>query len=221
VAHSPPARVHGAAARRRRAHLGHLQGDQSRTQPGRRGGPPLRAGGRSGGRRAAVRRGAVSRLQPGFARCGAACACARCKTWSTTRCCTCTGQRGCSTGARGWRRRVRRPQARRVAQVRRVRADDRRGAEWPGVAMGIGRLVSGLLQEGRLVAPFSKSVVGERAYLRDPLVADGHAAACAGVRGLADRRGEDRGRCTGPGRAQLPTTSGEVSGAKPRARSAR
>jgi LysR family glycine cleavage system transcriptional activator len=33
-----------------------------------------------------------------------------------------------------------------------------------GVAMGIGRLVSGLLQEGRLVAPFSKSIVGERAY---------------------------------------------------------
>ena len=33
-----------------------------------------------------------------------------------------------------------------------------------GVAMGIGRLVSSLLQEGRLVAPFSKSLVGERAY---------------------------------------------------------
>ena len=33
-----------------------------------------------------------------------------------------------------------------------------------GVAMGIGRLVSGLLQEGRLVAPFGKSVIGARAY---------------------------------------------------------
>jgi LysR family glycine cleavage system transcriptional activator len=33
-----------------------------------------------------------------------------------------------------------------------------------GVGMGIGRLVSGLLEEGRLVAPFSKSLVGERAY---------------------------------------------------------
>jgi DNA-binding transcriptional LysR family regulator len=33
-----------------------------------------------------------------------------------------------------------------------------------GVAMGIGRLVSGLLDAGRLVAPFSKSMIGARAY---------------------------------------------------------
>jgi DNA-binding transcriptional LysR family regulator len=33
-----------------------------------------------------------------------------------------------------------------------------------GVAMGIGRLVGGLLEEGRLVAPFAESVVGKRAY---------------------------------------------------------
>jgi LysR family glycine cleavage system transcriptional activator len=33
-----------------------------------------------------------------------------------------------------------------------------------GVAMGIGRLVNGLLAEGRLVAPFASSVVGQRAY---------------------------------------------------------
>jgi LysR family transcriptional regulator, glycine cleavage system transcriptional activator len=33
-----------------------------------------------------------------------------------------------------------------------------------GVAMGIGRLVSGLMEAGRLVAPFCKSVVGSRAY---------------------------------------------------------
>ncbi len=33
-----------------------------------------------------------------------------------------------------------------------------------GVAMGIGRLVSGLVEQGRLVAPFRKSVVGQRAY---------------------------------------------------------
>ena len=33
-----------------------------------------------------------------------------------------------------------------------------------GVAMGIGHLVSTLLAEGRLVAPFAKSVVGPRAY---------------------------------------------------------
>lgn len=33
-----------------------------------------------------------------------------------------------------------------------------------GVAMGIGRLVGGLLAEGRLVAPFAKSVMGQAAY---------------------------------------------------------
>jgi DNA-binding transcriptional LysR family regulator len=33
-----------------------------------------------------------------------------------------------------------------------------------GVAMGIERLVRGLMEEGRLVAPFAKSVVGGRAY---------------------------------------------------------
>ena len=33
-----------------------------------------------------------------------------------------------------------------------------------GVAMGIGRLVSGLIEAGRLVAPFSKSVTGSRSY---------------------------------------------------------
>jgi LysR family transcriptional regulator, glycine cleavage system transcriptional activator len=33
-----------------------------------------------------------------------------------------------------------------------------------GVAMGIGRLVAGLIEAGRLVAPFAKSVIGSRAY---------------------------------------------------------
>jgi LysR family transcriptional regulator, glycine cleavage system transcriptional activator len=33
-----------------------------------------------------------------------------------------------------------------------------------GVAMGIGRLVGGLLDSGRLVAPFCKSVIGSRSY---------------------------------------------------------
>ncbi|NJO34572.1 MAG: transcriptional regulator GcvA [Rhodospirillales bacterium] len=33
-----------------------------------------------------------------------------------------------------------------------------------GVAMGIGRLVSGLIEAGRLVAPFCKSVTGTRSY---------------------------------------------------------
>jgi DNA-binding transcriptional LysR family regulator len=33
-----------------------------------------------------------------------------------------------------------------------------------GVAMGIGRLVSGLIDAGRLVAPFSRSMIGSRSY---------------------------------------------------------
>jgi DNA-binding transcriptional LysR family regulator len=33
-----------------------------------------------------------------------------------------------------------------------------------GVAMGIGRLVAGLIEAGRLVAPFCKSVIGSRSY---------------------------------------------------------
>jgi len=33
-----------------------------------------------------------------------------------------------------------------------------------GVAMGIGRLVAALIEAGRLVAPFSKSVIGSRSY---------------------------------------------------------
>jgi DNA-binding transcriptional LysR family regulator len=33
-----------------------------------------------------------------------------------------------------------------------------------GVAMGIGRLVGGLIEEGRLVVPFAKSIVSQRAY---------------------------------------------------------
>ena len=33
-----------------------------------------------------------------------------------------------------------------------------------GVAMGIGRLVSGLIDSGKLVAPFCKSVIGARSY---------------------------------------------------------
>lgn len=34
-----------------------------------------------------------------------------------------------------------------------------------GVAMGIGRLVSALMEQGKLVAPFSRSVIGSRAYV--------------------------------------------------------
>ena len=132
VAHSPPARVHGAAARRRRAHLGHLQGDQSRAQPGRRGGAPVRAGGRAGGRRAAVRRGAVSRLQPGLARRGAARLAHAAGPGAPRAAAHARGGRIARLGHLAGGAGVRRPQARRVAQVRRLRADDRRGAERPG-----------------------------------------------------------------------------------------
>jgi LysR family transcriptional regulator, glycine cleavage system transcriptional activator len=43
-----------------------------------------------------------------------------------------------------------------------------------GVAMGIGRLVGGLLEEGRLIAPFAKSVTGAGAYyvVRSALTGD-------------------------------------------------
>ena len=80
-----------------------------------------------------------------------------------------------------------------------------------GVAMGIGRLVSGLLQEGRLVAPFCKSVVGERAYY---VIRSSQTGTRPHVQAFVDwliEEAEDRGRCPGPGQPQLPTTSGEVS----------
>ena len=72
--------------------------------------------GRAGGRHTAVRRGAVSRLQPGAARRGAACPAHSAGPASTTRCCTWTGPRrlarlGHLAGGAG----VRRPQARRLA----------------------------------------------------------------------------------------------------------
>ena len=90
-----------------------------------------------------------------------------------------------------------------------------------GVAMGIGRLVSGLLLEGRLVAPFSKSVVGERAYyvIRSSLTATRpHVQAfvdwlVAEAKAVSLAR-EDAGLSS-------PPPAPRSNGAKPRARSAR
>ena len=42
-----------------------------------------------------------------------------------------------------------------------------------GVALGIGRLVSALMEQGQLVAPFCKSVVGARAYFVIPSASTG------------------------------------------------
>ena len=59
--------VHGAASRRRCAHLRQLQDGQPGAQPGRRGGALLQGGGGAGRRHPPVRRGAVSGLQSGAA----------------------------------------------------------------------------------------------------------------------------------------------------------
>ena len=78
-----------------------------------------------------------------------------------------------------------------------------------GVAMGIGRLVSGLIELGQA----GRAVLQERhrraVLFHHPLRHHPHAPACAGVRGLADRRSQDRD-CGREGGAQLPTTSGAV-----------
>ena len=138
--------------------------------------------------------------------------CAPCRTLSTTRCCTWTGPPatldwGTWLAAQGC------ADLKPAASLRFDSYEQMIGAalSGQGVAMGIGRLVSGLMQEGRLVAPFCKSVVGQRAYyvIRSPLT--GARAARAGVRGLADRGSQDAWRFRRRGRAQLPTTSGEVS----------
>ena len=78
--------------------------------------------------------------------------------------------------------------------------------------MGIGRLVSGLIEAG----PAGRAVRQERGrqarLLRHPLGADRHAAARAGVRRLAGRGGQGGDAAAETqARAQLPTTSGEVN----------
>ena len=123
------------------------------------------------------------------------------------------GRRLLSTGAPGWRRRAAptsspRPRCRFDGYEQMIGA----ALSGQGVAMGIGRLVSGLVEEGRLVAPFAKSVVGPRAYyvVRSALTGTRpHVQAFVDwlVGGGQDRRPSPSEPASA---AQLPTTSGEV-----------
>ena len=90
-----------------------------------------------------------------------------------------------------------------------------------GVAMGIGRLVSGLLQEGRLVAPFHKSLVGERAYY---VICSSLTAARPHVQAFVNWLVEEaKSVAIASSEAVLssPPPVAKSTGAKPRARSAR
>jgi LysR family transcriptional regulator, glycine cleavage system transcriptional activator len=88
-----------------------------------------------------------------------------------------------------------------------------------GVGMGIDRLVSGLIEEGRLVAPFSKSLEGQRAYyvIRSS-VTGGRPHVEAFVDWLV---GEAKAVVLGQGRLSSPPPAVKSAAAGPRARSAR
>src|SRR5262245_23619050 len=88
-----------------------------------------------------------------------------------------------------------------------------------GVGMGIGRLVSGLIEEGRLVAPFSKSLQGQRAYyvIRSS-VTGGRPHVEAFVGWLI---GEAKAVVFGQGRLSSPPPAAKSVAAGPRARSTR
>jgi DNA-binding transcriptional LysR family regulator len=90
-----------------------------------------------------------------------------------------------------------------------------------GVAMGIGRLVGGLLAEGRLVAPFHKSLVGERAYY---VMCSSLTGTRPHVQAFVDWLiAEAKTVTVAQGQAVLssPPPAAKSAGAKPRARSAR
>ena len=91
-----------------------------------------------------------------------------------------------------------------------------------GVAMGIGRLVSGLMQSGQLVAPFREIVTGSRSYyiIRSPGTGDARRTCRRSWSGWSRR----------PRRWRLPSTAAALrspppaapsAGAARRARSAR
>jgi len=87
-----------------------------------------------------------------------------------------------------------------------------------GVAMGIGRLVSGLLGEGRLVAPFAETLVSRRAYyvIRSALTGER-----AHVRAFVDWLVEEARTALageGAGLSSRPPAA-RSAGARPRARS--
>src|SRR5215470_9770966 len=88
-----------------------------------------------------------------------------------------------------------------------------------GVGMGIGRLVSGLMEEGRLAAPFSKNLVGRRAYyvIRSTLT-----GTRPHVQAFVDwLDGEAQAVVLGQGRLNSPPPAATSAAARPRARSAR
>ena len=90
-----------------------------------------------------------------------------------------------------------------------------------GVAMGISRLVSGLVQEGRLVAPFSESVVGQRAYC---VICSSLTATRPHVQAFVDWLiAEAKAVVVAQGEAVLssPPPAAKSADARPRARSAR
>jgi LysR family transcriptional regulator, glycine cleavage system transcriptional activator len=90
-----------------------------------------------------------------------------------------------------------------------------------GVAMGIGRLVGGLVEEGRLVAPFCKSVVGQRAYY---LIRSSLTATRPHVQAFVDWLIEEaKSAAIASSEAVLssPPPAAKSAGARPRARSAR
>jgi DNA-binding transcriptional LysR family regulator len=88
-----------------------------------------------------------------------------------------------------------------------------------GVGMGIGRLVSALVEEGRLVAPFSKSLVGERAYY---VIRSSVTGARPHVEAFVDWLvGEAKAVVLGQDRLSSPSPAATSAAARPRARSAR
>jgi DNA-binding transcriptional LysR family regulator len=79
-----------------------------------------------------------------------------------------------------------------------------------GVAMGIGRLVAGLIEQGRLVAPFSKSAIGSRSYF---IIRSAHTRNRPHVRAFVDWLVEEA-------KAALAADGGEAaSSPRPKARS--
>src|SRR5215813_1201045 len=88
-----------------------------------------------------------------------------------------------------------------------------------GVGMGIGRLVSGLMEGGRLVAPFSKSLVGERAYY---VIRSSVTGARPHVEAFVDWLvGQAKAVVLGQSRLNSPPPAATPAAARPRARSAR
>jgi LysR family glycine cleavage system transcriptional activator len=89
-----------------------------------------------------------------------------------------------------------------------------------GVAMGIGRLVSGLMERGQLVAPFSNSVVGPRGYFA---IASQLTGSRPHVRAFVDWLVAEARRSTIPGAASRVSSqppAGRSGAAARRARSA-